>query len=88
MKQSEIIPGRVYTNNKKDRFRMVITQGFPGEGIEHLLFVNDGYIKDNEFTYSGIPYHITKKAFARWAKEDITGGLILISCIKKEGINV
>ena len=87
MKQSEIIVGHVYTNNRRNKFRMVVRQGWPGEGIEHLLFVDDGYIKDNEFTYSGLPHFITKKAFARWAKEDITDGLILLSYMKERRDN-
>ena len=87
MKQSEIIVGHVYTNSKRNRYKMVVSQGWPGEGIEHLLFITDGYIKDNEFIYTGLPYHITKKTFVRWAKEDITDGLILLSSIKKEDTN-
>lgn len=72
MKQSEIKVGHVYVNGNRDYCRVVNSQGWPGEGIEHLLFVSDGYIKDNKFICIGIPYHITKKSFAKWAKEDVT----------------
>lgn len=83
MKQSEIKVGHVYINANRDYYRVVNPQGQIGDGIEHLLLVSNEYIKDNKFICIGIPYHITKKSFAKWAKEDVIEKLSGIEYLKE-----
>ena len=74
MKQNDIIVGHVYANKNNTSYRLVKDCTFPNECNEDLLFVIDVFPENGCFKNIGIglPYHILRKSFSKWAHKDVT----------------